>query len=77
VLSSGDIEFLTAKDKMLAYKRFDSKNEIIVLFNLESQTKHFTLPGKAVYINLLTNKIVKANSLSLNTLSAAVLKRKN
>jgi len=77
VLSLGNIKFLTAKGKLLVYKRFDSKNEIIVLFNLEPQTKHFTLPGKAAYINLLTNKIVDESSISLNTLSAVVLKRKN
>ncbi len=75
VLSSGNIEFLTAKGKMLAYKRSDAKSEIVVLFNLEQHARVFSLPGKSTYVDLLTDKLVKSTSISLNTLSAAVLKK--
>lgn len=75
VLSNGDIAFLTASGKMLSYKRYNGTEEIIVLFNLEKSTKTFTLPAKATYLNLLTNKTITGNSCSLSSLSGAVLKK--
>lgn len=77
VLSTGDIKFLTTDGKKLAYKRFDSKNEIIVLFNLDPVKQKFSLPQKSTWVDLLTNKKIKGNSISLKSLSAAVLKRVN
>ncbi|MDP4115995.1 MAG: glycoside hydrolase family 13 protein [Bacteroidota bacterium] len=75
VLASGDIAFLTTEGKKLSYKRFDDKNEIIVLFNLEPNEQTFTLPEKAVYKNLLTNKNISAKSITLQSLTSAVLKK--
>lgn len=74
VLSTGDISFLKAEGKMLAYKRFDNENEIIVLFNLEEGDRSFTLPN-GQYINLLTSKTLNGNSVTLKTLSSAILRR--
>ncbi|HRI20052.1 MAG TPA: alpha-amylase family glycosyl hydrolase, partial [Panacibacter sp.] len=75
VFISGDISFLTAEGKMLAYKRFNGKDEIIILFNAEADKRIFQLPGIATYINLLTGKKMKGNSISLNTLTAAILRK--
>jgi len=75
VLASGDIQFMAADGKTLAYKRFDSKDEIIVLFNLESAQLNFKLPVNTTWIDLLTNKKIKGNSVTLKILSAAVLKK--
>jgi len=76
VLSTGNIEFITADKKMLGYKRFDAANEIIVLFNLEADTRSFALPQKGTYLNLLTNaKFNNVNSIPLNAMTAVVLKR--
>jgi glycosidase len=75
VLATGDIIFLAAEGKKLAYKRSDSKDEIIVIFNLESTTQGFALPPESSWIDLLTNKKVTGNSISLKTLSAAILKK--
>ncbi len=74
VLSTGDIKFLTTDGKKLAYKRFDSKDEIIVLFNLNPAKQKFSLPQKSTWIDLLTNKKIKGKSLTVKPLSAAVLK---
>ena len=43
VLSSGDIEFILAEGKKLAYKRFDKNDEIVVFFNLENEPATLTL----------------------------------
>jgi len=75
VLIDGDISFLITEGKKLAYKRFDADNEIIVLFNVEADKQTFTLPEKATYINLLNDKKVTGNSITLNALTAAVLKK--
>ena len=77
VLSSGKIAFLTTDGKKLAYKRYDDKNEIIVLFNLEPGKRDFNLPDKGKYIDLLTNENFTSDKISLQTLSGAVLKRIN
>ena len=75
VLSTGDITFLAAEGKKLAYKRSDSKDEIIVIFNLETTSQGFALPPKSNWIDLLTNKKITGNSIVLKTISAAVLKK--
>ncbi len=75
VLSNGDIKFMVTKGKKLAYKRFDQQDEIIVLFNLESGEQTFTLPEKATYTDLLTDKKFTGNKFTLKTLTAAVLKK--
>jgi len=75
VLSTGDLKFITAKGKKLTYSRFDSKDEIIVCFNLEPTTQEFDLPQKSTWIDLLTNKKFSGDKIKLKTLTAAVLKR--
>ncbi|MEP7127272.1 MAG: alpha-amylase family glycosyl hydrolase [Chitinophagales bacterium] len=75
VLANGSVEFLTAKGKQLAYRRFDDKSEIVVLFNLESTTQQFDLPKDSRYIDLLTNKKVTGGSMMLAEMNAAILKR--
>jgi glycosidase len=72
VLSDGEFEFVLTKNKTLAYKRFDKNSEILVFFNLEDYKQNFSLNGK--YIDLLTGKKVM-NNLTLNSLSASVLKK--
>lgn len=75
VLSIGDLKFLLAEGKKLSYKRFDSKDEIIVLFNLEPNKQSFALPQNSTWVDLLTNKKIKGKAITLKTLSAAVLKK--
>ncbi len=76
VLSKGDLKFMITDGKKLTYRRFDSENEIIVLFNLEPTQQNFTLPTKSSWIDLLTNNKKKIKkSIQLQTLSAAILKR--
>lgn len=75
VLSTGDFKFLVTDGKKLAYSRSDGHDEIIVMFNLEPGTQNFSLPIKSTWIDLLTNKKIKGNSVQLKTLSAVVLKK--
>jgi cyclomaltodextrinase len=75
VLASGDFKFLETEGKKLSYRRSDSKNEIIVLFNLEPTQQDFMLPQKSTWLDLLTSKKIKGSSITLKTLSAAVLKK--
>jgi len=75
VLSSGDFLWMAATGKTLVYKRFDTKDEIIVIFNLESAQQSFTVPKDASWTDLLNNKKVTGNSIVVKSLSAAVLKK--
>jgi glycosidase len=75
VLSTGELQFMVTEGKRLAYKRFNSSEEIIVLLNLEPTSQNFELPQHTVWIDLLTNKKYKAKSINIKSLSAAVLKK--
>ena len=74
-LSSGDFLWMAATGKTLVYKRFDSNDEIIVIFNLEPKAQSFVVPKDASWTDLLTNKKVIRNSIVVKSLSAAVLKK--
>lgn len=76
VLSTGDIEFIKAEGKTLAYKRFDGNTEIIVLFNMDNIDTSFTLPEGFAYTDLF-NSTTLANTISLEALSGLILKRVN
>ncbi len=75
VLSTGEIEFLAADGKKLAYKRFDSKDEIIVIFNLEPTQQRFILPKDASWTDLMTNKNTTGTSIVLKSLTSVILKK--
>jgi len=75
VLASGDIEFLVADGNKLAYRRFDDKNEIIVLFNMGSETEKFELPIGYTYINLFDGFII-SRTITLDAVSGVLLKQR-
>lgn len=75
VLATGEIEFIISEGKKLGYKRFDEKEEIFVLFNLEKTKHEFILPASATYKDLLSTKIIKGTKALLNPLEAMILKR--
>jgi cyclomaltodextrinase / maltogenic alpha-amylase / neopullulanase len=74
VLSTGKFEWLTTKGKMLSYRRYDDKHEVVVLFNLEKDKRKFPIPD-GNYLDLLTNRKVKGSEMELGQMSAAVLKK--
>ena len=74
VLAEGENEFLLTAGKKLGYRRFDGKNEIIVFFNLENSPQQFRISGNGPFVDLLTGKPVTGNTISLDKLSAVVLK---
>ncbi len=74
VLATGEIAFLTAEGKKLVYKRFDTGNEIVVLFNLEQTDQNFPLTETGEFLNLLTDKAIKGQ-INLAPLSAAILRK--
>ncbi len=75
VLSTGKIEFLKAEGKMLAYKRYDETDEIVVLFNLEKDKRKFALPSKGKYTDLLDGKTISGGSVTLESISGKILKK--
>jgi cyclomaltodextrinase / maltogenic alpha-amylase / neopullulanase len=75
VLSTGDLEFLKAEGKQLMYRRFDEKNEVLVLFNLETSPQTFQLPANSSYADLLSNSKAISRSVSLKPLEAMVLRK--
>ncbi len=77
VLAAGDIAFLKTEAKMIVYKRFDDKDEIIVALNAGTGNSRFDLPGAGKYVDLLNGRKMKGKTLTLHPLSVAILKRTN
>jgi cyclomaltodextrinase / maltogenic alpha-amylase / neopullulanase len=75
VLSTGKIEFIKAEGKMLAYRRYDDKQEIVVLFNLEKDERKFDLPSAGKYIDLMKGESVLGGSIVLEPLTGMILKK--
>lgn len=76
VLVDGDFEFLVADGKKLSYKRKDSKDEIIVMFNLEETPQEFELPEGEAFVNLMDDQPARGEVV-LPPLSGAIFKRVN
>jgi cyclomaltodextrinase / maltogenic alpha-amylase / neopullulanase len=72
-LVDGEIAFLESDGKKLAYKRSDQQQEIFILFNLEPTKQDFSLPERAVYLDLLTNKKTRGNHVELDPLTVVIL----
>ncbi len=75
VLSTGEIEFIEADGKLLSYKRFDSKNEIIVMFNLEDSAHQFGLPQSGQYEDLMTGEEISGDNVAVSSLQGKILRR--
>ncbi len=75
VLALGKLEFLKAEGKTLVYKRYDDKDQIIVLFNLEKVAEKLALPTTGTYINLLDNTKLTGKDITLKPMTAAILKK--
>ena len=64
VLATGDIEFVVADNerRLLAYSRFNEKDEVLAVFNTSQQQQSFELPVKhnGTYINLMDGSSHKA-----------------
>ncbi|MCU0389402.1 MAG: alpha-glucosidase C-terminal domain-containing protein, partial [Chitinophagaceae bacterium] len=59
----------------LGYRRFDGKNEVLVLFNLEGSECSVELPESGKFTDLLENKQHDGKSVKVGALSAVVLKK--
>lgn len=73
VLAHGEMDFHKAEGKVLAYRRHDPENEILVCFNLEPSKVTFELQSAAVYINLLDDDRRHQGHIELEPLKAAIL----
>jgi len=74
VLSKGKFEFLLAEGRKLAYRRTEGKEEILVLINAGDTPESFNLPGKRTWTDILKNKVIEGNSISLGANSSLILK---
>jgi len=74
-LSSGEIEFLEAEGKLLSYKRFNDKDEIIVMFNLEKHMHTFKLTSTGIWEDLMTGEIITSDEVLVQPLDYQILKR--
>lgn len=75
VLVSGEIEFIQSQGKHLGYRRFDGKNEVLVLFNLDEKPYTFSVPSEAAYTDLLSKRKPIPGQLILGSMEAMILKR--
>ena len=66
---------MIAEGKYLSYKRYDKKEQILVIFNLEDDIKEVELPHDVTYLNLLDEKRTIKDTIILEPLSAVILKK--
>lgn len=76
ILCNGDIKFIIAEGKKLAYQRYIKDEKITVLFNVDSVSQKFTLEGNNILTDLLTGKKYHSAEIQLKPFSAVVLKLK-
>ena len=74
VLVSGSIEFIRAEGKTLVYKRKNGSDELLILFNANEKEETFSFDKGRKYVDLLTNKKMKANSFRVKPLTGMILK---
>jgi glycosidase len=75
VLQTGDLEFIKAEGKLLGYRRFNKKEEVLVFFNAGSESSRFKLPPKSTFVNLVTGRAGIRNIVSVGPLESVILKR--
>lgn len=75
VLVSGELEFIKAEGKLLGYRRFLGKDEIVVLFNVSNAKALFSLTPGNSYRYLWGGKGTCKKSVSVNTLQSVILKK--
>lgn len=75
VLVSGELEFIKAEGKLLGYRRFLGKDEIVVLFNVGNAKALFSLTPGNSYRYLWGGKGTCKKSVSVNTLQSVILKK--
>ncbi len=67
LLISGDIEFLAATDSVLAFRRFDARDAMLVAFNLSPEPASVSLPG------LTVGRAIGGHGLPEGTFASATL----
>lgn len=75
VLVDGEIEFVKTEGKYLSYQRYDEKEQILVMFNMEYEKKEVELPHDVTYLNLLDGDKTSKDVIVLEPLSAVILKK--
>lgn len=77
VLVSGSLDFTVADDKILAYNRRNNNGDLIsVVFNLGNPPYMFRLPENGTYDDLLTGEKFSGAEVTVESLSARLLKRR-
>lgn len=74
VLSSGDINFIKAKDELLIYSRSDGNAVIYVAFNMSNMPVDIEIPSKSNLVDLLSGKMYMNGDVTLEPLSGVILK---
>lgn len=77
VLTDGEIEFIKAEGNILAYKRFDDDNEIIVVFNVGDKSYNFEFPVGNSYSSLIDGSLIIDNHINIDPLSGNIFLRKS
>ncbi len=75
ILSSANIDFVTAKEKILGYTRTFEDEEILVVINAGDYPFEYELPLGNKYMDLFTNEEVSSSTILLNAISGKILKR--
>jgi len=71
-LIDGDINFIKAEDKLLAYTRSNASQTILTVLNAGTSSEVFQLP-KGTYTDALTQEIISASTIELGGLKGRVL----
>jgi len=75
VLITGELEFIKAEGKLLGYRRFTEKDEVVVLFNAGTEAGTFLLPSDKAYHYLLGGSGTVENTITLKGFESIIVKK--
>ena len=72
LFKDGKFEFIRVEKELVAYRRYDGEDEILVVANISKKANTFDITGK--YVNLLTAENA-AKAVKLSPMSVSILKK--
>jgi len=75
VLATGEIEFISSEDRVLAYRRWNSSDEIFVCLNTDTTSHRIKFASKGKFVDLLSGRIIKGKSIPILPLEGLILRR--
>jgi len=75
IFATGNIEFIPSNDKVLAYRRWNSSDEVFIYLNADTLSQSIRFIQKGKYLDLLAGEIVEGDSIKILPLTGLILRK--